>query len=791
MPYPPPQDDQTPEAAQPSSRSLPAWSLPAWPVALGALALWLAALFVLVSLTGYHPGDPLPKGAAAQATAQVKNHLGLAGAFTAGVLYDLFGLAAWLLVGMLALSGGLLLGLGHASPLTPLAAAALWITVSGAALLGQTGQTVKVGKGALPLGGNAGKAMAGALESSLGPAGTWAVTGTLLLAGLFLAGWATWPLWGPAWRRRGEFAEEDYSSESLDDEDEAPVAEQAPRPLAAAVPPAPEPPHVPAAPAVEPPVLQGVAPPPAVEPPAPAPAASAATASTDPGPRIKPRLAQAPVVEPPPEQAQGGYLLPPLDILQPPQGPRAPEQDEALRHNSQLLERKLQDFGVQGRVMEVAPGPVVTMYEFKPAPGVKISKVAGLADDLAMNLRASSIRIVAPIPGKAVIGIEIPNAVRETVFLRELLAAPVYQDARGPLAVALGKDILGQPVVDDLARMPHLLIAGATGSGKSVFINTLVLSILYRCTPSDVRLLMVDPKRIELSTYNDIPHLLYPIITSPKEATSGLRWAVAEMERRYELLAEMGVRNISSFNQRLKQEGWLAPPGAGAGGEATDPDHPAKRSPLPYIVVIIDELADLMMVSSKEVETLITRLAQMARAAGIHLVLATQRPSVDVITGLIKANFPARISFQVSSRVDSRTILDTQGAEHLLGAGDLLFLPPGTSGLKRLHAAYVSDREIEAVVDHVKAQARPQYDESIVSASGDAEDGGDSGEGADERYADAVALVKQTGSASISFVQRKLRVGYNRAARMIEQMEQDGIVGPSDGSRPREVLIRD
>jgi S-DNA-T family DNA segregation ATPase FtsK/SpoIIIE len=499
------------------------------------------------------------------------------------------------------------------------------------------------------------------------------------------------------------------------------------------------------------------------------------------------------VVEPTPEQtlAEGGYLLPPLDILQPPQGPRAPEQDEALRTNSQLLERKLLDFGVQGRVLEVAPGPVVTMYEFKPAPGVKISKVAGLADDLAMNLKASSIRIVAPIPGKAVIGIEIPNAVRETVFLRELLAAPVYQDARGPLAVALGKDILGQPVVDDLSRMPHLLIAGATGSGKSVFINTLVLSILYRCTPTDVRLLMVDPKRIELSTYNDIPHLLYPIITSPKEATSGLRWAVAEMERRYELLAEMGVRNISSFNQRLKQEGWLAPAGGGPGGEATDPSHPAKRSSLPHIVVIIDELADLMMVSSKEVETLITRLAQMARAAGIHLVLATQRPSVDVITGLIKANFPARISFQVSSRVDSRTILDTQGAEHLLGAGDLLFLPPGTSGLKRLHAAYVSDREIEAVVDHVKAQARPQYDESIVSAGGDAENGGENGEGVDERYADAVALVKQTGSASISFVQRKLRVGYNRAARMIEQMEQDGIVGPSDGSRPREVLIRE
>jgi S-DNA-T family DNA segregation ATPase FtsK/SpoIIIE len=329
--------------------------------------------------------------------------------------------------------------------------------------------------------------------------------------------------------------------------------------------------------------------------------------------------------------------------------------------------------------------------------------------------------------------------------------------------------------------MPHLLIAGATGAGKSVFINTLVLSILYKASPEQVRLLMVDPKRIELSTYNDIPHLLYPIITSPQEATAGLRWAVAEMERRYELLARLGVRNIKSFNQRLARQGPPPP---------IEPDEPPLE-PLPYVVIIIDELADLMMVSSKEVEALITRLAQMARAAGIHLVLATQRPSVDVITGLIKANFPARISFKVTSRVDSRTILDQQGAEHLLGLGDMLFSQPGVSGLSRLHGAFVSDSEIDEVVKFVKEQARPQYDETVVQATDDS--GGENGfdDEQDERYYDAVALVKETGQASISYVQRRLRVGYNRAARMIEQMEREGIVGPSDGSKPRQVLMRD
>ena len=741
-----------------------AWSAGPWPGRLLALGLWLLALLAGLALGGYSAADPTPK---AWSAGPVHNPLGMAGALAAGLGYQLAGLGAWLPPLLLALAGIQSWRSRHLELLLPLWAGGLALLLAASCLLGLVGGQVSLGGAHLPLGGQAGEAMAGHLRGALGSTGAWGLGLAVLLAGLTPLAWA--------WR---------------------PGRQAAPQPRPAqTAPPAPRPrvePLVDAAwePLTPDPVPQ--APPLAPEPPM--PAADSPAAAPDQGPRIKPRpAAPAPAAarkqERKPRAAQR-LALPPLELLKEPGGQRPPDQEENLRYNSRLLEKKLLDFGVQGAVVEVAPGPVVTMYEFKPAPGVKISKVAGLSDDLAMNLKAHSIRIVAPIPGKAVIGIEIPSPVRETVFLREILASAAYQEASSPLAVALGKDILGQPVADDLARMPHLLIAGATGAGKSVFINTLVLSILYKSTPDEVRLLMVDPKRIELSTYADIPHLLYPIITSPKEATAGLRWAVMEMERRYELLAAAGVRNIRSFNQRLEREGLLAPSGGGAGGEATDPEHPARLSPLPYILVIIDELADLMMVSSKEVEALITRLAQMARAAGIHLVLATQRPSVDVITGLIKANFPARISFQVSSRVDSRTILDCQGAEHLLGQGDMLFLPPGSSALQRIHGALVTDREIERVVDFWKGQAKPQYDESIVRAGAEGEEDENGGEGEDERYADAVALVKQTGQASISGLQRRLRVGYNRAARMIEQMEREGIVGPSDGSRHREVLIR-
>ena len=460
-------------------------------------------------------------------------------------------------------------------------------------------------------------------------------------------------------------------------------------------------------------------------------------------------------------------------------------------------------------MVEIHPGPVITMYEFMPAAGVKISTIANLSDDLAMALSALRIRIVAPIPGKNVVGIEVPNRAREVVWLKEILSDGAYTKARSHITLALGKDIVGNPAVMNLAKAPHLLVAGATGSGKSVAINAFIVSMLYKATPEDVRLIMVDPKMLELSIYEGIPHLLLPVVTDPKQAAVALRWAVKEMERRYQLMADMGVRNLANYNakvdslredptQRLPERLRLAKLKREARGEA-DPKGVAldadgrEIEKLPLIVVIIDELADLMMVASKEVEHSIARLAQMARASGIHLILATQRPSVDVITGLIKANFPTRISFQVASKVDSRTILDRGGAENLLGMGDMLYLPPGTSSVQRVHGAYVSEDEVHRLVAHLKEQGQPDYDLGILTHEDEeGEDGapvGPDGEH-DELYDRAIRIVAETRNASISFLQRKLKIGYNRSARIIEKMEEDGIVGPSDGtSRPREVFI--
>ena len=484
---------------------------------------------------------------------------------------------------------------------------------------------------------------------------------------------------------------------------------------------------------------------------------------------------------------------------------------ETLIANSRILEKKLADFGVEGRVVEVRPGPVITMYELEPAPGVKITKITALADDLALALRAPSIRIIAPIPGKAVVGIEIPNPERESVYLKDVLDNAHFTENPGRLPIALGKDIVGAPVIADLIKMPHLLIAGTTGSGKSVSLNAMICSILFKLPPDEAKFLMIDPKRLELAAYEGIPHLLHPVVVDPKKASQVLKWAVQEMERRYQLISTLGAKSIDMYNKILEKRA----------GEAQDKTDPALKKPtpaaaenappdgdeeevllptareadasalpmtkLPYIV--IDELADLMMVAQRNVEESLARLAQMARAAGIHLILATQRPSVDVITGLIKANFRTRISFQVSSRIDSRTILDDQGAEKLLGAGDMLFIPPGTSRLTRIHGAFVSDKEINRVVEFVKKQAQPVYDESITTDAPD-DERGKSGEEFDEKYDEAVELVTDLGQASISLVQRYMKIGYNRAARIIEQMEAEGIVGPSDGVKPRKVLAR-
>lgn len=495
-----------------------------------------------------------------------------------------------------------------------------------------------------------------------------------------------------------------------------------------------------------------------------------------------------------PFPGDGVYDLPPLSLLDEPKHTTVRIEEEALRKSSEILEAKLANFGIEGRVVAVRPGPVITTFEIEPAPGVKVNRITNLQDDLAMALRAVGVRILAPVPGKAVVGIEVANKDREHVFLAEILESEPFAHSPSRVTLALGKDSAGNPVVADLARMPHLLMAGATGTGKSVSINAMIMSILFKATPQDVRFVLIDLKMLELSLYEDLPHLLVPVVTDPKKAVIVLKNLVEQMDERYRLLKEKGVRHIDSYNRLLEQE-------AEAGGiiELTelvgDEDGgSAAASPrherLPKLVVIIDELADLMMTVGRHVEEPITRLAQKARAAGIHLICATQRPSVDVITGLIKANFPARLSFQVTARVDSRTILDAIGAERLLGGGDMLFLPPGQARVQRLHGAYVSEAEIRKVVGYAKQQHGPSYVMELLEGKEDEEGGGDEEEYDDEMYDQAVRLVTESRQASISWVQRRLRIGYNRAARMIERMEREGVVSASEGGRPREVLAQ-
>jgi S-DNA-T family DNA segregation ATPase FtsK/SpoIIIE len=476
--------------------------------------------------------------------------------------------------------------------------------------------------------------------------------------------------------------------------------------------------------------------------------------------------------------------FPPTTLLHPAIA-RGEVNEEELRARATLLEQKAAEFEVVGSIQQIHPGPVVTTFEFKPEPGIKLSKITGLGDDLCLALEAESVRIDR-IPGKSTVGMEVPNDERATIMLRELLESPEYTQSNFKLPLALGKDITGKNIVSDLQKMPHLLTAGSTGTGKSVSINTMILSLLFRSRPDQVKLIMIDPKRLELGLYQDIPHLLVPVVTEPKVATNALRWAVMEMETRYKKLAARGVRTLEAYNEQVKQ---LDIPGLSLEQEAIGTEEPP--TPLPYIVIIIDELADLMMTSAREVEESITRLAQMARAVGIHLILATQRPSVDVITGLIKANFPARISFRTTSKVDSRTILDANGAETLLGRGDMLFLPPGSSRLMRVHGSMVTEEEVSKVVEFLKAQGKPVYNQKILEAPAEEREIEDGGDGElDELYDDAVRIVLEMGKASTSALQRRLRVGYGRAASLIDGMERAGIVGPPDGSKPRTVLIK-
>ena len=481
------------------------------------------------------------------------------------------------------------------------------------------------------------------------------------------------------------------------------------------------------------------------------------------------------------KSASGASDLPALDYLAPVSDRESVVSDKDVKAKSESLSACLADFNIQGEIQSARPGPVVTMFEFKPAPGVKVSRIAGLSDDMALALKALAVRVEAPIPGRDTVGVEIPNAKRATVHLRSIIESDAFTKSKSPLTLALGTDIHGTPQAADLAAMPHLLVAGATGAGKSVCLNTILLSLLFKAGPDKVKLLLVDPKRIELSVYADLPHLVHPVVTEMTMAKSALEWAVYEMDRRYEAMARLGVRNISGYNEKLLAMG------------TKRPEELADLEDMPFLVIIIDELADLMMTAGKEAEMSIVRLAQLARACGIHIILATQRPSVDVVTGLIKANFPTRISFQVTSKHDSRTILDTVGAEKLLGKGDMLY-KPGGSVMRRMHGAFVSEGEIAQVVDFWKKQCPQDFQLDLSgwkTEGGGGENGGGFNESDDPLFNEAVEFVMDQGKASISLIQRRFRIGFNKAARYIEQMERDGILGPQDGSKPREVLKRD
>jgi S-DNA-T family DNA segregation ATPase FtsK/SpoIIIE len=527
------------------------------------------------------------------------------------------------------------------------------------------------------------------------------------------------------------------------------------------------------------------------------------TGTTTRPPQVNGKKAAEPEAAPAQEQLairhlpeQDGWELPPLTLLDEVGSEEAVFDEADLQRTATLLSEALVDYGVSGQMTDIHPGPVVTLFEYVPQSGTKLSKISGLKDELAMRLEVERVRIVAPIPGKNAVGFEVPNRERVIVGLRGVLGAVLGSGATGKkkmtLPLALGRDIGGTPYGVDLARMPHLIVAGTTGSGKSVCINTLLLSLLFRFTPRDLRLILIDPKEVELGGYNDIPHLLVPVVTDMRKAASALRWAVDEMERRYDLFSRLGSKSIESFNQKVRTlETASEPAGDAAPGTAADDDRPLE--PLPYVVVVLDELADLMMVAAREVETAIARLAQKARAAGIHLVVATQRPSTDVMSGTIRNNFPARISFRVSSGTDSRTVLDTQGAESLLGAGDMLVRPPGTADLVRVHGAFVSEDEVKRVVSHLREQEKPAYEESVFLVGEEDVEDDDRSEEEDEKFAErydqAVALVAAKQKASTSFIQRHLRVGYNTAARLMERMEREGVVGPERGPRPREVLV--
>lgn len=706
-----------------------------------SLLLFAAGLLVVLALITYSATDPC--FSVTGSGNEVKNSIGIIGAYFSDALLKLFGLTSYL-IPLLLFGCALFLALGR-DAVHPLLKkiGGIMLFIASSAFFGLQGETTRMFGEDVPSGGMLGGVIARVLVSGFFPTGAYIITVTAGIISLMLLTPFSL-LKALAWMRAAyeQLAEQVDILFTVHQGRREKAREASEQPELSK-----EPPKI-----VDTQKQQQTV--------------------------VQPRMGKQ---EKPPKPVQatfefmetkdgkGAYQLPTAELLDPLPPVVKKVSKEDMLAQSELLARKLRDFDIQGRVTQVYPGPVVTMFEYEPAPGVKVSRIVNLSDDLALAMKATSVRIVAPLPGKAAVGIEVPNNTRQVVYFREILESPEYYAHKSKLKIPLGKDIFGASVVSAIDKMPHLLVAGATGSGKSVEINSIILALLYNAQPNELKLVLVDPKMLELSLYNDIPHLLTPVVTQPKRAAETLRALVAEMERRYRQLADKGSKSIDSYNKAVPE---------------------AER--LPYIVVIIDELADLMMTVQREVEDSIMRLAQMARAAGIHLIVATQRPSVDVITGLIKANLPARISFQVSSKTDSRTILDANGAESLLGMGDMLFLPPGTAHIVRVHGCFVSEAEIKRVVEFIKKQGKPNYAflAQRVKEVAEAEAASVEDSERDEFYNRAVELVQMNGQASTSFIQRRLRVGYNRAARMIEMMQEDGIVGPADGAKPREVLAR-
>ena len=767
---------------------------------LMGLVAFALALMLLIALATFDPHDPAPFFKAG-AEGAARNFIGPFGAFLAEMLIpQLFGLAAMLLPLALGLAGWKLFWCRPIEAPYTKAVGNLFLLLALSALLALAFGTVAFEGEPVRAGGATGELLAGLLVADFGRTGAYIVAATGLFVALILSTQFSFSalIKGTSGRvgerlralrtafthyresrrkeklRREVIRKHAAAREGAlglprikrvkakdDGEPEAETADDAAEaeddlPLQAAA--------IAARPAQKPLPFAGG--PLDAEPSAPPPSETQPVRSR--------RRRTALEADPAASETRGSFTLPPLTILDQAKGGAQLDNDRLLERGK-ILQLKSAEFGVMGTVREIHPGPVVTTYEFKPDAGVKYSKIVGLADDLALALEAESIRIDR-VSGKGNVGIEIPNEVRETIYLREVLESEIFRRASGRLTLGLGKAVNGDVWATDLATMPHLLIAGSTGTGKSVGLNCMIASILFRSTPDEVRMILIDPKRLELGVYEDIPHLLTPVVTDPKVAANVLKWAVTEMERRIRMLASEGVRNIEQFNNIIR-----------AGTSERDDDSGEELRPLHYVVIVIDELADLMMVSSHDVEESITRLAQMARAVGIHLILATQRPSVDVITGLIKANFPSRISFRVAARVDSRTILDSIGAEQLLGRGDMLFLPPGSARLIRVHGAYVTEHEIARLTSFLRKQGRPSYDDSV----GKPEKSSETAEvtDRDELFDEVARFVVQSGQASTSMLQRRFRIGFSRAGRLVDMMERDGIIGPADGAKAREILV--